>query len=241
MSNSQVIKCSLLAISVSLFFTLSCKKSDDATGPGPTSDDLFPLKVGNYALYNEWDLDANNAKVAGSDHRYSTTVAFQTTKLGLSAYALVDSTFLPTGALETVDTAYVRKESNGDLQLFLDLSELIDLPLPLPSFWANYVKPSAGVGSPYIILDTTITQPLTMHITLTGQIQGQENVTVPEGSYTNVYKSKTSIAVIPLGVVDRYLWLAPGVGPIKEQQPSTVTALGAVGGFQNELVYKRLL
>jgi len=238
MVSNYLLRGVLVVFVVSLILVSSCKKSEETTGPTP-SGDLFPLKLGNYAAYNEWDLDANNSKVAASDHRFSMTVGFQTTIQGLSAYALIDSTFNPDGSLDEVDTVYVRKESNGDLRVFLDLAKL-GLPVPIPGFWAYYIKPSAGVGSTYTILDTTVTQPIQLKITITGQIQGQENVTVPEGTYNGAYKTKTSINIVPLVTIDRYLWLAAGVGPIKEFVPTTVLVGGMVPGYQHELTYKRI-
>lgn len=241
----------LVVFVVSLILVSSCKKSEETTGPTP-SGDLFPLKVGNYAVYNEWTLDANNNKVTGSDHRYSTTVGFQMEVRGVYAYALIDSTFNPDGSLKGVDTLYVQKESNGDLKVFLELAKLasksgLPITIPIEGLWTYYIKPSAGIGSTYTVLDTTVTLaplPLTFRITVTGQVQLQETVAVPEGTYDGAYKTVTTINVLssgtPFATIDRYLWLAAGVGPIKELQPSKATVLGTSQGYQHEMTYKRL-
>lgn len=139
-------------LAVQLVFVSGCKKSENPASPGSGNlGDLFPLILGHYYSYVEFELDASDSHVSGSEsYRSSTVAGGPVTVMGRSAYVVVDSTFDHNGVFESVDTLYLSKDANGDIWLSAGLiaSEIPPgTPLPAIPAWLPALKQSAGVGN----------------------------------------------------------------------------------------------
>ncbi|PIU46096.1 MAG: hypothetical protein COS95_00305 [Ignavibacteriales bacterium CG07_land_8_20_14_0_80_59_12] len=247
----------IAVLALQLVFISGCKKSSSPTSPGGGGGlgDLFPTLNGHYYTYVEYELDASDSHVSGSEsYRSSTVAGGPVTVMGRSAYVVVDSTFDHNGVFESVDTLYLSKDANGDIWLSAGLiaSEIPPgTPLPAIPAWLPALKQSTGVGNEYTIIaaDTTITEQgisLRLQMTLTGLITAQEQVTTPAGNF-NAYKGRLRITVVASvsgttlssTTADTYMYLAPGVGPVRIYAPTTTSPTGgSTAGSDQLLRYK---
>lgn len=226
------MKKSLLFAAAVLTVTMliGCDEEEGGPGPGgsqPITANLFPLASGGYYSYSAYEIDANNNKVAGTEHRSSTTVGPQTVVGGITCFALIDSIFSITGALESVDTVYAR-QSDGDFWVYIGGGGEDQPPFTVP--WMPYVKASVGTEVTYTILnfDTTLAGPTdttTFHFEATGRISNPGQVNVPAGTF-QAYEVTVnlSVSVTTVGVgsgstqQEMRLWLADNVGPVKMRE-----------------------
>ncbi len=89
----------LAIIFVLVSILLACSDDDGGTKPNPDSEtnldsvaleDLFPLEIGDYRIYEAYDLDENGVKQEGSERIDSSYVFAQIQKSGKLAYEVHD-------------------------------------------------------------------------------------------------------------------------------------------------------
>jgi hypothetical protein len=241
-----VLLCSLI---VSFF---NCKKDDNPVQTTDNSKELFPLVVGNKLEYSEYAIDINGNKIANSDLKIVRTVTSQTTIKGVSAFIVVDESYKGT-TLDSKDTTYIHKETNGDVKYLIIINEEMSGVNFFLSDWFTFYKPSEGIEKEYTVYkkDTTMKIPIVgimfdavVSINVTGKIFANEQVIVPIQTQAlnanrvdiNI-KISASVAGYPYPIEDGLFfqqWLSEGIGPIKEQQPASSSS----DGYKRELTKK---
>jgi type II secretory pathway pseudopilin PulG len=108
---------------VVVFMCWACKNngisnpvSTNNNNNGFVSSDYFPLAIGNWWLYANYDLDSNGIKVPGSDKMERDSIVDTTTVQGRLAYTIhtyIDSTF---------SMGYFSYDGSGNLLSFIDTS-----------------------------------------------------------------------------------------------------------------------
>ncbi|MCS7228413.1 MAG: hypothetical protein RMJ81_09720 [Candidatus Kryptonium sp.] len=239
-----------LMISILVLLTFSfwgCKK--ETTAPIETiPSNLFPLRVGNVWYYSGYEIDTAGAKISGTDFTSSTTIVRQEQFQGKNSFVVIDSFKYADRRVE-IDTLFVYFEGNY-------LYAWIDLSVPDIRFtykrWVPFIKTGGNLNEPYTILnlDTTIMVsfqgqqlPLNIKANITGNISKKEEVQTPAGKFVSykfeaIMTSSVSVGgvVVQTSSSRDYIWLSPGIGPIKHETPAS----GNERGVRRELTGYRV-
>jgi len=160
--------------------------------------------------------DGQNNKISGTDHREAMVIGPSKTIMGKSANLIIDSVYYSNGALQSLDTIYIAKETDGTVNIMSN--SVIFMP---------FLQPAAGIGNVYNILtlDTTIIyQGNSYHQSakLTGVLNQKENVQVSAGSFsayrldiTEVDSTKIGTQLISSAEGRQTYWLVENIGPVK--------------------------
>jgi hypothetical protein len=181
-------------------------------------------------------VDGQNNKISGTDHREAMVIGPSKTIMAKSANLIIDSVYDSNGALQSLDTIYIAKETNGTVSIMSN--SVIFMP---------FLQPAAGIGNVYNILtfDSTITQQGNSYhqsAKLTGVLNQKENVQVSAGSFsayrleiTEVDSTKIGTQLISSAEGRQTYWLVENIGPIKIFQTSSSSG---VNNTVEELVSK---
>jgi hypothetical protein len=244
------IRLSNLLLLVFLLFVLGCKKDDNTVDNPVSSNDLFPLAVGNKLDYNEYEIDANGNKVSGTDVKTTRMVNAKLTYKNTEAYQVIDETS-KNSVVTQRDTAYINKAANGDVKYYIAVEqELMPGAKLALTDWFAFYKFSEGVGKEYTVFKKDTIMKIVMagmpidaaiSINVTGKVFASEQISVPAfTSPINATRVDINIKVTALGsitVLDQLFfqqWLSEGIGPIKERQP----VISSGNGYYRELTKK---
>lgn len=224
---------SCLAIA-SLVFVSACKNDDTSTTPTPTAD-IYPLKTGNYHVYNSYRLDSLTAQRDDSSLRVdSLATGQQVTIAGKSCY----ETLIFNGGTQST-TDYYTKEGqtissyrslipNG-----IVISPLVAQILPQGKRWMKIADYNATAE--WAIFDTTVTNvtipgiptPVNAVISVKGKKIGKESVTIGTKTYASANRFEFSLVAtvsigtitLPLDPIKDIFWIVDDIGIVKEQIP----------------------
>ena len=225
--NTYLFRNSILLISFFLLFISGCSKDSSPTGPNtPSVGDLFPLVQNHAYVFNDYMVDGQNNKISGTDHREAMVIGPSKTIMGKSANLIIDSVYYSNGALQSLDTIYIAKETDGTVNIMSN--SVIFMP---------FLQPAAGIGNVYNILtlDTTIIyQGNSYHQSakLTGVLNQKENVQVSAGSFSayrleiiEVDSTKIGTQLISSAEGRQTYWLVENIGPVKIFQTSSSSGM----------------
>jgi hypothetical protein len=223
---------------LSLFIFSSCKK--ETTSPIETiPQNLFPLKTGNAWFYTGYQIDTAGNKISGTEFNSSTTIVGQIQFEGKNPFLVIDSLKYQRGP--EIDTLLIYLE-NDYLYAWIDLTNMVSIPGFTYKRWVPFIKTTGALNEPYTILnlDTTIIVttggqqlPLNIRVNITGNIALKEEIQTPLGKFV-AYKfeanvtGSASIGGVTVGTFTskNYIWLSPGIGPVKHETPATATQPG---------------
>ncbi len=236
-----------------------CKKdsgSPTQSQTGGISGDIFPIVQGHSYVFNEYDLDDNNARVAGTDHRVVWTIGPTISYNGRTASIVIDSSYGTTGIVTSVDTFFVSKDGSGNVSMVLSPGQRsITSLVSIPNSWMPFFSVSSGLETSYPILtmDTSITVPASglvitanLHIALSGIFHDKAAVQVPLGSFDaykvdaniNMSASSGSLTLMSYNGILLSMWLSGGVGPVKTNSPTVNQTMYSATGYEMVLVSK---
>jgi hypothetical protein len=225
--NTYLFRNSILLISFFLLFISGCSKDSSPTGPNtPSVGDLFPLVQNHAYVFNDYMVDGQNNKISGTDHREAMVVGPSKTIMGRSANLIIDSVYYSNGALQSLDTIYIAKETDGTVSIMSN--SVIFMP---------FLQPAAGIGNVYNIFtfDTTIIDqgiPYHQSSRVTGVLNQKENVQVSAGSFSAyrfelIEKDSTIIGtqLTSSSEFRQTYWLVENIGPVKIFQTSSSSGM----------------
>ncbi len=224
--NTYLFHNSILLISIFLLFISGCSKDSSPTGPNtPSVGDLFPLVQNHAYVFNDYMVDGQNNKISGTDHRDAMVVGPSKTIMGKSANLIIDSVYYSNGALQSLDTIYIAKETDGTVSIMSN--SVIFMP---------FLQPAAGIGNVYNIFtfDTTlIYQGIPYHQSskVTGVLNQKENVQVSAGSFSAyrfelIEKDSTIIGTqLTSSEFRQTYWFVENIGPVKIFQTSSSSGM----------------
>ena len=160
---------------ISLLLVLtSC---EDNTNPNPVESDYFPLTLGNYWVFNSYELYNNNRKISGTEKRDSVVVEKKLTLEGKTASLL--SVYRDE---QIYDSIYISKETSKVYMLF-DEND-IDVP-NFKSQWFLIADFSKTSNTEWHLYDSILTNysynfedstiNTTYHHTINGRFEYEEN------------------------------------------------------------------
>lgn len=116
----------LIPLLVATALVSSCEKAVEPDVPADecTLENSLKLQTGNWWVYETWQLDANNNKIAGSDKIDSVVVDGTELRYGKTAYRVVTYTTADNGITWTQSTKYWAVE---DGRLYALASDIIPL------------------------------------------------------------------------------------------------------------------
>ena len=224
--NTYLFRNSIVLIGFLLLFISGCSKDSSPTGPNTQNfGDLFPLVQNHAYVYNEYDVDLQNNKISGTDHRGQIVVGPLTSIMGKSVNLVIDSVFYSNGTLQSLDTLYFAKGTDGTINKVTIISN--------SAIFMPFMAPAAGIGNAYNIftLDTTVTyQGYSYHQSskVTGVLNQKENVQVSAGSFsayrldiTEVDSANIGTQLISSSETKQSYWLVENIGPVKIFQTSS--------------------
>lgn len=227
-----------------LFFA-SCSDDVQPTNPPVTTTNAFPLKSGNYYIYDTYRTDTSKVPQDSTRRNDSTAIGAAITIEGKSAFEL--SNFR--GGTIKLTTDYAAKDTNTAWLYTTLLPYSIELPeiaRPLMPSGRRWMKIADFAKTSWTVFDTTLTnvqvvipqlgQPISVdaQITQTGSFLTKEPVTVGDTTFT-AHKFTLSMLVIgKTGGIEatrftltQDIWFAENIGIVKDVvNPFTVT-LGA--------------
>jgi hypothetical protein len=170
-------------------------------------------------------VDGQNNKISGTDHRDAMVVGPSKTIMGKSANLIIDSVYYSNGALQSLDTIYIAKETDGTVSIMSN--SVIFMP---------FLQPAAGIGNVYNIFtfDTTlIYQGIPYHQSskVTGVLNQKENVQVSAGSFSAyrfelIEKDSTIIGTqLTSSEFRQTYWFVENIGPVKIFQTSSSSGM----------------
>jgi len=225
--NTYLFRNSILLISFFLLFISGCSKDSSPTGPNtPSVGDLFPLVQNHAYVFNDYMVDGQNNKISGTDHREAMVVGPSKTIMGKSANLIIDSVYYSNGALQSLDTIYIAKETDGTVSIMSN--SVIFMP---------FLQPAAGIGNVYNIFtfDTTIIYqgiPYHQSSRVTGVLNQKENMQVSAGSFSAyrfelIEKDSTIIGtqLTSSSEFRQTYWLVENIGPVKIFQTSSSSGM----------------
>ncbi len=233
---------------LALLSFFGCKK--ETTPPIETiPSNLFPLKTGNVWYYSGYEIDTAGTKISGTEFNSTTTIIDQIQFEEKNPFVVIDSFKYSAGT--EVDTLRIYFENNY-LYAWIDLTGTIGIPGFEYKRWVPFIKTGGFLNEPYTILslDTTVLVnyqgqqiPLNIKVNITGNITEKEEVQVPAGRFTS-YKFEAIITasasvggvVVSSSTSRNYIWLSPGVGPVKHETPAS----GGEPGLRRELLSYRI-
>lgn len=174
----------------SMFF-VACSDDDNSTNTTPSNNSLLSLKVGNYWIYDSWDLDNNNQKKTSSYTSDSLYVVKDTTLYNYPAYKCIrNSNGLSSVEFFRVDGGKVYTSE----KIFTDLLSRYNLPIDVSQFALEqkwYVLADNNATSEWQIAQTTLSnlQFSGVNINATINIKGKKGAT---GSVTLNGKNYTT-------------------------------------------------
>jgi len=223
-------------MSVLLLFISGCSKDSSVTGPNTSSvGDLFPMVQNHAYVFNDYMVDGQNNKLSGTDHREALIVGPSKTIMGKSANLILDSVYYSNGALQSLDTIYIAKETDGTVSI---MSNSVN--------FMPFLQPAAGIGNVYNIFtfdSTIINQGISYRQSskVTGVLYQKENVQVSAGSFsayrfeiTEVDSSKIGTQLTSSETKQTY-WLVENIGPVKISQTNSSSG---VNNTVQELISK---
>lgn len=206
----------LLILTVGLLFLPvgGCETTSSVISEGEIPEtNLFPLATGRIWVFTAYQLDTTNSqKISSTVHREVSSVQGVTTVQGKTAFRMIDSTYTPSGTVETVDTSYLAIE-NGDLYQWSS-----DQPT-----WMVFFKKSEGLNKEYVAGQfQEIHDGVPVSVTFKGKIYPKESVSAPIGSF-QAYKVELKVSAVAgptsFEFVAMQLYVADGVGPVKMVNP----------------------
>lgn len=254
----------LILFTGSLFLIQGCDSDDSNPSNGtPVDVPVFPSQLNFKRTYNDF------VNTTGSYTPSSNTVeeVIGSISLGGKTGFAVKSVTTPLSSVVSVkDTSLYSIEGNGDLYIYLkDLSGFVD-SLPnveitnlgnLPEGWYPYLNYSKGIGRSYTILptqtvtariDTSSNQSgkylnLTIEVSASGKVAGEENLTLPSGTFNNTVKSEITISLKIKAVIEGFpisisinsktlVWAASTIGIVKQETPSQSISIPIIGSIQ---------
>jgi len=239
----------VLAISLPLagLWLASCKSG--TTSPEQPGQ-LMPLAVGNYWVYDSYELDSNY-KRTGAESYDSLYVGPSMALAGRTAYPVFHYNRDDTG-YENFDTLYYSVDADGSLFQYMSLSgEFLDIEVPtIPARWVKVT--TSGSESTWNVLDTTATMTfsglqLSMKLKVIGSKAGTEGITLLGKAYTAQRFSQTFTAEVTgfanfTGTVtESYI---PGIGRAKSYATTVMdiplAGIKTKGGTESVLVRYRV-
>jgi hypothetical protein len=173
-------------------------------------------------------VDGQNNKISGTDHREAMVVGPSKTIMGKSANLIIDSVYYSNGAVQSLDTIYIAKETDGTInEVSITSNSAIFMPI---------LQPAAGIGNVYNIFtfDTTITYqgiPYHQSSKVTGVLNQKENVQVSAGSFSAYRLEIIEVDSTIIGTqltssefIQTY-WLVENIGPVKISQTSSSSGM----------------
>ena len=235
--NTYLFRNSILLISFFLLFISGCSKDSSPTGPNtPSVGDLFPLIQNHAYVFNDYMVDGQNNKISGTDHREATVVGPTNTIMGKSANLIIDSVYDSNGTLQSLDTIYIAKETDGTMSIMSN--SVMFMP---------FLQPAAGIGNVYNIFtfDTTFTyqgNPYHESFHVTGVLNQKENVQVSAGSFSayrleiiQVDSAKYGTQPTSSSEERQTYWLVENIGPVKISQ---ISSSSGINNTVQELISK---
>ncbi|MCD6595392.1 hypothetical protein J7L68_06940 [bacterium] len=176
----------IILIAIGLVFFAGCSKDNT---PAETPD-YFPLALGN-----SWTFEVIAPDSAGNDSFYTEvqTVDHTTTHDSLDWYVVLAVTDSST------DSSYYRKSEYFLESIFFYNGSILDDIIAV-----SPLDPSVG-----------FTWSDTVNITVDGEVEAQEEITVPAGTF-QCYREKIEVNALG-GLISMTIcnWLADGVGPAR--------------------------
>lgn len=231
-----MLKKTVLFLLFSLLLLFGCS-NDDSNNP-IIGTNLFPLTQGNKLEYNLYDIDSSFTKIEGTDRKFTREIGYPTFIYDRIAYPIFETTYNIAGSIEKIDTTYAYKSAADDtisyyLKVIFPLSNKTKLTFYK---WVPIFLREKGTLNYYTIIDTTITvtsslsgseYPVPLNIKIQDYIFDQDKISVPENSAgykcnkIEMYYS-LSIGGVTIREGTYYqIWLAEGIGPVKERKTYT--------------------
>lgn len=225
-----------------LFFA-SCSDDVQTTNPPvTTSSNAFPLKSGNYYIYDTYRTDTSKVPQDSTRRNDSTAIGATMTIEGKSAFELTNFR----GGTLKLTTDYAAKDTNTAWLYTTLLPYSIELPeiaRPLMPSGRRWMKIADFSKTSWTVFDTTLTnvevnvgQKILVDavITQTGSFIKKESVTVGDTTFTAHKFTLSTLVIGKLSTIEatRFtmtedIWFAENVGIVKDViNPFTVT-LGA--------------
>lgn len=208
----------------------SCSDDKQPVNPPPATGDVFPLKTGNYYVYDVFHTDTAGVKI-DSSRTDSVVVGAAAAVEGKSCFAL--SIFKNRSELVSGD--FSAKESNAAwlyttlLPYTIELPDIAKLLLPAGRRWTKICDFSNATWKVFdtTVTDITIPAPIPIiadaTISITGTRGAKESVTTGGTTYTAqksmlVYSvvGKTSGITATTFTFTHEFWIAEDVGIVKE-------------------------
>jgi hypothetical protein len=224
---------SILFLLISILILSGCK--EDSSTSSIIGNNLFPLTAGNKFEYTQYDVDSSYVKVPGTERKFTREIGSPVYVAGRYASPLFETTYNSSNAVESRDTTYVWRSATDDT-----ISYYVKISVPLTSStnlvlfkWIPMFIRSAGVGAEFTVIDTTITAytsfngtdyPVPLTVLIKNYIYNQGVISVPdktEGYTSNqidLYYILSEAGVMLRQGTYYQLWLADGVGPVKERR-----------------------
>ena len=173
----------ILTIIISLLMVLtSC---EDNTSPKPAETDYYPLTIGNYWIFNTYDLNSNHQKISGTEKRDSIVVEENHEIEGRTAFLLYVYR-----NNQIYDTIYIARE-NQNIYMLFDEND-IDVP-NFKKQWCIIADFSKTINTEWHLYDSILTNysynfegstiNTTYHHTINGKLENIENFQIKDTSY----------------------------------------------------------
>jgi hypothetical protein len=197
---------------------------DDTGGTGGSAEAFFPVK-----LNATWTYTAS-----GDETGENTETIIGTKSIGGKTYSMIKTTY--TGGMDA-DTSYVRLDGNT-LYSLIDASQFMVGKRAVAAKAASALAATAGeievpmmkfglsAGATWDIYKYSGTvEGASVNVSITGKYIGQENVTVPKGSFSNCLKYQILSTVASsffTSTSTQTIWLAENVGRVKTTDVSDI-------------------
>ncbi len=176
----------------------SCDKLTEPTPDNCSLENFAKLQTGNWWVYERYETDLNNQKIAGTEGIDSTVVEGTALKFGKTAYMMVHYITNDGGITYTTDTTWMAADGERVLMLPSDINEMFCGCLD--DHWINGADCSADG---WTALDTMIYESMPARITktdgtdsmITSTIQHHSRITGHRGEQGGMIVAGQQVAV----------------------------------------------